>query len=192
MRERERLSTHNSKLEPARGGETGELASRSWPSTRALNTHIFSLLLARAAIPEASAASPTYSALFGWPSRARCPPPWPYFPGPGRLAPTRGAGFLGLTPAGPGGRPPREVPAYLALLPRPCRASCSLTRSFFLPPVAALGPDLAPLLAPSSPARRSGLATPPGKAPRFSVLHDPPRGRAKKGRLGWHTRTLFF
>ena len=32
-------------------------SSRSWPSTRALNTHIFSLLLARAAIPEASAAS---------------------------------------------------------------------------------------------------------------------------------------
>ena len=46
--------------------------------------------------------------------------------------------------------------------------------------MAALGPDLALLLAPSSPARRSGLATPPGKATRFSVLHDPPIGRAKK------------
>ena len=136
-------------------------SSRSWPSTRALNTHIFSPLLARAAIPEASAASRLTR---------------PYSGGP--LA--RGARLLGPTSPGPGGWPPREVPAYLALLPRPCRASCSLTRSFFLPPMAALGPDLALLLAPSSPARRSGLATPPGKAPRFSVLHDPPIGRAKK------------
>ena len=123
---------------------------------------------------------------------ARCRLPWPYSRGPGRPAPTRGAGLLGLTPARPGAPQPSEVPASSALLPRPRRASCSLTRSFFLPPVAALGPDLAPLLAPSSPARRSGLATPPGKAPRFSVLHDPPRGRAKKGRLGWHPRPVFF
>lgn len=123
---------------------------------------------------------------------ARCRLPWPYSRGPGRPAPTRGAGLLGLTPARPGAPQPSEVPASSALLPRPRRASCSLTRSFFLPPVAALGPDLAPLLAPSSPARRSGLATPPGKAPRFSVLHDPPRGRAKKGRLGCHPRPVFL
>ena len=161
-------------------------SSRSWPSTRALNTHIFSLLLARAAIPEASAASRlTYSALLARVAlsravpaslallprareagpHARCRLPWPYSRGPGRPAPTRGAGLLCLTPARPGAPQPSEVPASSALLPRPCRASCSLTRSFFLPPVAAFGPDLAPLLAPSSPARLA-VASPPRPARR--------------------------
>ena len=192
-------------------------SSRSWPSTRALNTHIFSLLLAPCGHPrhpETSAASRLTR---------------PYSGGP--LA--RGARLLSPTSPGPGGWPPREVPASLALLPRAreagpharCRPTWPYSReagsaatqrgagllgstpaalqskllsySLLLPAARGgvrAGPSarLAPLLAPSSPARRSGLATPPGKAPRFSVLHDPPRGRAEKGRLGWHTRTLFF
>ena len=53
-------------------------------------------------------------------------------------------------------------PTWVALA-REMPASCSPTRSFFRPPVAALGPHLAPLLAPSPPARHSGLATLPGQ-----------------------------
>ena len=71
-------------------------------------------------------------------------------------------------------------------LARKMPASCSPTRSFLGPPVAALGPHLAPLLAPSLPARRSGLATLcPGKVPRFLTLHQPADVRAKKCRVGF-------
>ena len=45
----------------------------------------------------------SYSALLGWLSHARCPPPWPFSPGPG--------GHLEATSL-------REVPASLALLAR--------------------------------------------------------------------------
>ena len=41
----------------------------------------------------------SYSALLGWLSHARCPPPWPFSPGPGDHLPTRGASLLGPTPA---------------------------------------------------------------------------------------------
>ena len=67
-------------------------------------------------------------------------------------------------------RPREDIPdARFLLRPtwvapaREMPASCSPTRSFFRPPVAALGPHLAPLLAPSPPARHSGLATLPGQ-----------------------------
>ena len=71
-------------------------------------------------------------------------------------------------------------------LARKMPASCSPTRSFLGPPVAALGPHLAPLLAPSLPARRSGLATLPGQgAALFLALHPPADVRAKKGRVGF-------
>ena len=38
-----------------------------------------------------------YSALLGWLSHARCPPPWPFSPGPGGHLHTRGASLLGPT-----------------------------------------------------------------------------------------------
>ena len=123
----------------------------------------------------------SYSALLGWLSHARCPPPCPYSPGPGGHLPTRGASLLAPTPLRPGGRPPHEVPASLPLLPRPRRASCSPTRPFFRPPVAALGPPLAPLLAPSPPARRGGLATPPGQGAALLGPTSPCRCRKEEG-----------
>ena len=126
-----------------------------------------------------------YSALLGWLSHTRCPPSWPFSPGPGGHLPTRGASLLAPTRPRPGGRPPREVPAFSALLARPRRASYSPTRPFFLPPVAVLGPHLAHLLAPSPPAP-AGVSPPrPGKAPPFLALHDPLEGRGKKGRVGF-------
>ena len=123
----------------------------------------------------------SYSALIGWLSHARCPPPWPFSPGPGGHLPTRGASLLGPTPPRPGGRPPHEVPASSALRPRPRRASYSPTRPFFRPPVAALGPHLAPLLAPSPPAPRSGLATLPGQGAALLGPTSPCRCREEEG-----------
>ena len=133
-----------------------------------------------------------YSALLGWLSHTRCPPSWPFSPGPGGHLPTRGASLLAPTRPRPGGRPPREVPAFSALLARPRRASYSPTRPFFLPPVAVLGPHLAHLLAPSPPAP-AGVSPPrPGKAPPFLALHDPLEGRGKKGRVGFCWYPPFF
>ena len=66
-------------------------------------------------------------------------------------------------------------------LARKMPASCSPTRSFLGPPVAALGPHLAPLLAPSLPARRSGLATLKGQGAALLGPTSPRRCPCEEG-----------
>ena len=83
--------------------------------------------------------------------------------------------------------PMRDSYCYSALqltwvaLARKMPASCSPTRSFLGPPVAALGPHLAPLLAPSLPARRSGLATLKGQGAALLGPTSPRRCPCEEG-----------
>jgi hypothetical protein len=81
-----------------------------------------------------------YSALLGWLSHTRCPPSWPFSPGPGGHLPTRGASLLAPTRrcgllAASGAHPPGAIPT------RPYLGG-SLTRD-------------ARLLGPSRPAREA-------------------------------------
>ena len=99
----------------------------------------------------------SYSALLGWLSHARCPPPWPFSPGPGGHLPTRGASLLAPTPPAREATSLREVPASLPLLPRAREAAPHTRCQPPRPYSRGLAEQATLLLAPSSadPWRRS-------------------------------------